>query len=166
MSSQKYFVLIFLFIFFLLFVPILAEQNDSTITKHYVDYNSFWGLKVGRFHFGGRYFQEDGVTGVFLNENRMSGYLYFGCGLQLYKTIGTKEGAISLNAYLCYPLNIGEQKFLMKAGAGLVTVSSISPVITSELEYILFDFQETALTVSVQQSLPGLPFVVNIGFLF
>ena len=159
---HKYLGLIFLF----LYATTLANPIDSTVVKQYSDNESYWGIKLGRFHFGGECFVEDGISFTFLNEHRISKYFYLGGGFQVYKTIGSDEGAISLNGYLNYPLEIGSQKFILKGGSGLATLSYLSPILNFEIEYIVFDFEKTAITISVQQSFPKLPLVVNFGFLF
>jgi len=35
-----------------------------------------------------------------------------------------------------------------------------------EVEYIVFDFEKSAISVSVQKSFPELPFIISIGMLF
>ena len=143
-----------------------ANPIDSTVVKQYSDNESYWGFKLGRFHFGGECFVEDGASFTFLNEHRISKYFYLCGSLLVYKTIGSDEGSISLNGYLNYPFEIGSQKFFLKGGAGLATLSYLSPILNFEIEYIVFDFEKTAITISVQQSFPKLPLVVNFGFLF
>ena len=133
MKSLKY----FLPIFFLFCASIYANQIDSTATR-FTNNKSIWGLKLGRFHYSG-YFSEDGVSGTFFNEHKISKYFYLGGSLLIYKTIGSNEGAISLNGYLSYPLEIGSQKFFIKGGLGLATLGYISPLSMFEVEYIVFD---------------------------
>ena len=164
MKSLKYFLPIFLPIFLLFCASIYANQIDSTTTG-FTENKSIWSLKLGRFHYG-NYFSEDGISGTFFNEHKISKYFYLGGSLLVYKTIGSNEGAISLNGYLSYPLEIGTQKFFLKGGAGLATLGYLSPTLMVELEYIVFDFEKTAISVSVQQSFPKLPLIVTIGILF
>lgn len=159
---HKYLGLIFLF----LCATTLANPIDSTRVKKYSDNESYWGFKLGRFHFGGEYFVEDGVTLTFLNEHRISKCFYLGGSLQIYKTIGSDEGAISLNGYLSCPFTIAEQKFYLKAGTGLATLGYFSPILYSEIEYIVFNFEKSAISVSVQKSFPQLPLIISIGVLF
>jgi hypothetical protein len=143
-----------------------ASPIDSTMVKQYSDNESYWGFKLGRFHFGGEYFLEDGVSFTFLNEHKISKYFYLGGSLQVYKTIGSDEGAISLNGYLSYPFKVAEQKFFLKAGTGLATLNYLSPILYFEIEYIVCDFEKSAISVSVQQTFPKLPLIVTLGILF
>lgn len=160
MKSLKYFLIAFT----LFYASIYANQIDSTTTR-FTDNKSIWGLKLGRFHYSG-YFIEDGVSGTFFNEHKISKYFYLGGSLLIYKTIGSNEGAISLNGYLSYPLEIGSQKFFIKGGLGLATLGYINPVAMFEVEFVVFEFKKSAISVSVQHSFPKLPFIVNIGILF
>lgn len=162
MKFHKYLGLIFLF----LYATISANPIDSTIVKQYSDNESYWGFKLGRFHFGGEYFVEDGVSFTFFNEHKISKYLYLCGSLQVYKTIGSDEGVISLNGYLSYPLIVGDQKFFLKSGAGLATFGYLSPILNFEIEYIIFDFEKSAISVSIQKSFPKLPLIISIGILF
>ena len=146
------------------FTSCYANPADSTKIR-FTDNKSIWGLKLGRFHYS-RYFSEDGVSGTFFNEQKISKYFYLGESLLVYKTIGSDEGAISLNGYLSYPLEIGSQKFFIKGGAGLATLGYINPVAMFEVEYVVFDFEKSAISVSVQQSFPKLPLIVNVSIIF
>lgn len=161
MKSLKYFLLIFV----LFYTSVSANQIDSTTTR-FTDNQSIWGFRLGRFHFSGAYFSKDGVSGTFFNEQRISKYFYFGSCLQIDKTIGSDEGIISLNGYLSYPLLIGEQKFFLKGGTGLATLNYLSPILMFEVEYIVCDFEKSAISVSVQQTFPKLPLIVTLGILF
>lgn len=161
MKSLKYFLLIFV----IFYTSSYADQIDSTARK-FTESESLWGFKLGRFHYSGEYFSKDGISGTFFNEYRISKYFYLGGSLLVYKTIGSDEGAVSLNGYLSYPFLIGNQKFFLKAGTGLATLDYLSPILNFEIEYIVFDFEKNAISISVQQSLPKLPIVVNIGFSF
>lgn len=154
------------FIFLLASFSIFANPMDSTLVKKYSENESYWGIKLGRFHNGGEYFTQDGVSLTFLNEYQISKYFYLCGNLQVYKTIESDEGAVSLNGYLNYPLKIAEQNFFIKAGAGLATLAYLTPILYFEIEYIVFEFEKTAITVSVEQSFPKLPLVVNVGLLF
>ena len=160
MKPLKYFLIVFAFFY----TSNYAYQIDSTTTR-FTDNKSIWGLKLGRFHYSD-YFSEDGVSGTFFNEQKISKYFYLGGSLQIYKTIGSNEGAISLNGYLSYPLEIGSQKFFLKGGLGLATLGYINPVAMVELECIVFDFEKSAISVSVQQSFPKLPLIVNVSMIF
>lgn len=162
MKFHRYLGLIFLF----LYATTSANPTDSTVVKQYSDNESYWGFKLGRFHFGGEYFDEDGISLTFLNEHKISKYLYLCGSLQVYKTIGSDEGAISLNGYLNYPIKVAEQKFFLKAGAGLATLGNLSPILNFEVEYIVFDFEKSAISVSIQKSFPKLPLIISIGILF
>jgi hypothetical protein len=161
LESLRYSILLFAFTC----SSIIANPSDSTKSK-FTDNESLFGFKLGRFHFGGTYFSRDGVSGAFLNDYRISKYFYLEGSLQIYKTIGSDEGAISLNEYLSYPLTISNQKFFLKGGIGLATLGYLSPIINFEVEYIVFDFENSAISISIQQSLPKLPFIFNIGILF
>lgn len=160
LKSLKY----FLPIFFLFCASIYANQIDSTSTR-FTNNKSIWGLKLGRFHYSD-YFSKDGVSGTFFNEQKISKYFYLGGSLLVYKTIGSNEGAISLSGYLSYPLEIDNQKFFIKGGLGLAALGYINPVAIFEVEYVVFDFEKSAISISVQQSFPKLPFIVTIGMLF
>ncbi len=160
MKSLKYFLLVFTFFY----TSIYANQIDSTTTR-FTDNKSIWGLKLGRFHYSD-HFSEDGVSGTFFNEQKISKYFYLGGSLLLYKTIGSNEGAISINGYLRYPLEVGSQKLYIKGGLGLATLGYINPVAMVEVELVVFEFKKSAISVSVQHSFPKLPFIVNIGILF
>lgn len=160
MKSLKFYLVILV----LSFTSVYANPADSTKIQ-FTDNQSIWGFKLGRFHYSG-YFIEDGVSGTFFNEHRISKYFYLGGSLLIYKTIGSNEGAISLNGYLSYPLEIGSQRFFLKGGAGLATLGYINPVAMFEVEYIVFDFEKTAISVSILQSIPGLPLTVSVGILF
>jgi hypothetical protein len=161
LKSLKYFLLVFV----LLYASIFANQIDSATTR-FTESESLWGFKLGRFHYSGEYFSNDGVSGTFFNEHKISKYFYLGGSLLIYKTIGSNEGAISLNGYLSYPLKICSQKFFLKGGAGLATLGYLSPILMFEVEYIVFDFEKTAISVSILQNLPQLPLIVNLGILF
>ena len=154
----------FLIVFVLFYTSGYANQIDSTTTR-FTDNKSIWGLKLGRFHYSD-YFSEDGVSGTFINEQKISKYFYLGGSLLIYKTIGSNEGAISLNGYLSCPLEIGSQKFFIKGGLGIATFGYISPIAMFEVEYVVFEFEKSAISVSVQQSFPKLPLIVTIGILF
>jgi hypothetical protein len=160
LKSLKYFFLIFV----LFYTSVYANQIDSTKTI-FTDNKSIWGLKLGRFHYSD-YFSEDGVSGNFFNEHNISRNFNFGWSFQLYKTIGSNEGTISLNGYLSYPLEIGSQKFFIKGGLGLATLGYISPIAMFEVEYIVCDFEKSAISVSILQSVPGLPLTISVGILF
>ena len=160
MKSLKYFLIVIA----LFYTSNYANQIDSTVAR-FTDNKSLWGLKLGRFHYSG-YFSEDGVSGTFFNEQKISKYFYLGGSLLIYKTIGSNEGAISLNGYLSYPLEIGNQKFFIKGGLGLATLGYINPVAMFEVEYVVFNFEKTAITVSIQKSFPELPLIISIGILF
>lgn len=161
MKSLKFHLVILI----LFSTSVYANPADSTKIK-FTDNQSIWSLKLGRFHYSGGYFSEDGVSGSFFNEHKISKYFYLGGSLLIYKTIGSNEGAISLNGYLSYPLEIGSQKFFLKGGAGLATLGYLSPILMFEVEYIVFDFEKSAISVSIQQSLPQLPLIISIGILF
>lgn len=90
-------------------ISVCANPIDSTTASRYTGNESCWGFKLGRFHFSKEYFSKDGVSGTFLNDYRISKYFYLEASLQIYKTIGSDEGAISLNEYLSYPLTFYNQ---------------------------------------------------------
>jgi hypothetical protein len=162
MKFHKYLGLIFLF----LSITIFANPTDSTRVKKYSDNETYWGFKLGRFHYSGEYLSKDGVSGTFFNEHKISKYFYFGNSLQIDKTIVSDEGVISLNGYLSYPLLVGNQKFFIKGGLGLATLGYINPIAMFEVEYIVFDFEKLAFSVSIQKSFPQLPLIISIGILF
>jgi hypothetical protein len=146
-------------------VIIYSNPTDSTKIK-FSDNQSIWGIKLGRFHYSGVYFHEGGVSGNFFNEHKISRNFNLGWSFQLYKTIGSNEGSASINGYLSYPFLIGNQKFYIKGGLGLAILNYLTPVAMFEVEYIVCDFEKSAISVSILQSVPGLPLTVSVGILF
>lgn len=160
LKSLRYFLIVYA----LFYTSNFANQIDSTTTR-FTENESIWGFKLGRFHYSD-YFSENGVSGTFLNELKISKYFHLCGSLLVYKTIGSNDGAISLSGYLSHPLEIDNQKFFLKGGLGLAALGYISPVAMFEVEYVVFDFEKSAISISVQQSFPKLPLIVTIGMLF
>jgi hypothetical protein len=175
-------IIIIFFCFFIFRNTILSAYTfnycgtDSLVTKDsvdqngYSDLNSIWGFRIGYFPIYGDYLESSGISGTFYNENAISKLFNLGWSFQLNKAIGSDGGYMSLSGYLSYPLKLTNNIIYLKAGLGLATYTYITPTALFEIEYLLFEFEKTAVSVSLFESIIGfkllMPPVISIGILF
>jgi len=177
MQSKKY------FLFFILWAPAILEAGsiDSVLTDipkesdslnvRYSDNETFWGFSLGYFPIWDENFESGGIATSLYSENTISKFFKLGWSFQLNKAIGSGGGYYSLNCYLSYPIDLGNHIMFIKCGLGLATYTYITPVAQFKVEYLLWEFEKSAISVSISETIPGIntifmPPIISIGILF
>jgi len=90
--------------------------------------------------------------------------------MQLNKVIGSGGGYLSINCYLSHPIKLETHTLYIKGGLGLATLIYPSLVGLVEFQYLIWEFEKTAISVSVSECIRGfqmlMPPVISIGILF
>ena len=175
-------------IIFLLFVFILAQEPilctnlskiladkyltafDSVDQNKYSNMNSIWGLRLGYFPIAGNGLETSGFSATIFNEYRFSKIFNFGWSLLVNQAINNNGGYLFLGAILSHPLRIEKQVFYLRSGLGLGVVSGLARVVFFEVEYLIWEFEESAISISISECIPEfnklMPPVISIGILF
>jgi len=175
MQLKKYFLI------FILLAPVFlqAESIDSVLTDdsertdsikiRYSDNATFWGFSLGYFPIWDENFESGGITTTLYSENTISKFFKLGWSLQLNLAIDG-GGYIALNGYLSHPVKFDDHTLLIKGGAGIATIIYPSLVGFLGVEYLIWEFEDTAISVSISECIPGfqmfMPPVISIGILF
>jgi hypothetical protein len=166
---------------FILLTPVFiqAESIDSLLTDNsertdtikirYSDNETFWGFSLGYFPIWDEDFESGGMSTTFYSESKISKIFKLGWSLQLNFAIDG-GGYLSVNGYLSHPIKINSHTLLIKGGAGLATIIYPSLVGFLEAEYLIWEFEDSAISISVSECIPGfqmlMPPVISVGILF
>ncbi len=151
---------------------ILTENSESEdwLKVRYSDNDTFWGFSLGYFPIWEEYFSSSGVSGTFYSESTISKLFKLGWSLQLNMTVEGGGGYLSINGYLSHPIKMENHTLLIKGGAGIATIIYPSLVGFLGVEYLLWEFVGTAISVSISECIPGfqmfMPPVISVGILF
>lgn len=151
---------------------ILSENTESedSFKVRYSDNETFWGFSLGYFPNWEEYFSSSGISGTFYSESTISKLFKLGWSLQLNMTVEDGGGYLSINGYLSHPIKMEIHTLLIKGGAGIATIIYPTVVGLLEVEYLIWEFEKTAITISVYECIPGfqmfMPPVISIGILF
>jgi len=175
MQLKKYFLI------FILLAPVFLQAGsiDSVLTDdsertdsikiRYSDNETFWGFSLGYFPIWDENFESGGITTTLYSENTISKFFKLGWSLQLNLAIDG-GGYIALNGYLSHPVKFDDHTLLIKGGAGIATIIYPSLVGFLGVEYLIWEFEDTAISVSISECIPGfqmfMPPVISIGILF
>ena len=175
MKLKKYFLI------FILLAPAILEagsidsvltdvpQDADSLKPRYSDNQTFWGFSVGYFPLLDKDFESGGIATTLYSESTISKFFKFGWSLQVNIAIEGR-GYLSGNGYLSHPINFGDHTLLIKGGAGLATIIYPSLVGLLEIEYFIWEFEDTAISISVSECIPGfqmlMPPVISVGILF
>src|SRR5690606_29960518 len=111
-----------------------------------------------------------GFSATIFNEYRFSKIFNFGWSLQVNQAINNNGGYLFLGAILSHPLRIEKQVFYLRSGLGLGVVSGLARVVFFEVEYLIWEFEESAISISISECIPEfnklMPPVISIGILF
>ena len=173
-SKKHYLIFIFL-------APALlqARQIDTVLTEtykesdslkvRYSDNETFWGFSLGYFPIWDENFESGGITTTLYSENSISNFFKLGWSLQLNLAIDG-GGYLALNGYLSHPVKFDDHTLLIKVGAGIATIIYPSLVGFLGVEYLIWEFEDTAISVSISECIPGfqmlMPPVISVGILF
>lgn len=146
-----------------------SEECDS-VEVRYSDNKSFWGFSLGYFPIWDEDFESGGISTTLYSENTISKLFKLGWSFQLNLAIDG-GGYMALYGYLSYPLKLGNNNLYIKGGIGLVTYTYITPVAQFKVEYLLWEFKKSAISISISETIPGIkmlfmPPVISIGILF
>jgi hypothetical protein len=143
--------------------------KDSAQTK-YSDNRSIWGVRLGFFPIYGDNLKSAGISESLFSESKISKFFNLGWTFQVNETIDGKGGYLSLSGFLSYPIKIEDNTILIKSGLGLATYTYPTPTALFEIEYLIFEFEKTAISLSLSESIIGfnkiMPPVISIGILF
>jgi len=176
MQLKKYFLI------FILLAPAILEAGsiDSVLTDipketdslnlKYSDNETFWGFSLGYFPIWDENFESGGIATTLYSENSISKFFKLGWSFQLNLAFDG-GGYMALYGYLSYPLKLGNHNLYFKGGLGLATYTYITPVAQFKVEYLLWEFEKSAISVSISETIPGIktifmPPVISIGILF
>lgn len=175
MQLKKYFPI------FILFAPafLQAESIDSVLTDdsertdsikiRYSDNETFWGFSLGYFPIWDEYFESGGISATLYTESDISNIFKLGWSFQINLAIDG-GGYLALNGYLSHPIKFDNHTLLIKGGAGIATIIYPSLVGFLGIEYLLWEFEGTAISVSISECIPGfqmfMPPVISVGILF
>lgn len=145
-----------------------SEETDS-IQIRYSDNQTFWGFSLGYFPIWDENFESGGISTTLYSESAISKIFKLGWSFQLNLAIDG-GGYLVLNGYLSHPIKFDAQTLLIKGGAGIATIIYPSLVGLLGVEYLLWEFEDTAISVSISECIPGfqmfMPPVISIGILF
>jgi hypothetical protein len=171
----------FILIFFMLITTfvwaksadsILADTSEekNTLKNKYSDNESIWGFKLGYFPIWEEDFSSSGISGTFYSESTISKLFKLGWSFQLNMTVEDDGGYLFVNGYLSHPIKIENHTLLIKGGAGIAAIIYPSLAGLLEIEYLIWEFEETAISVSISECIPGfqmlMPPIISIGILF
>jgi len=147
-----------------------SEETDSLIIR-YSDNKTFWGARLGFFPAYGKYVESAGISETLFSETKISKVLNLGWSFQLNEVLGGNGGYLALYAYLNHPFKIGDSIIFIKGGLGLGTYGTYpSPAVLLEIEYLIFEFENSAISFSLSETIIGfnifMPPVISIGILF
>ena len=145
-----------------------SERTDS-IKIRYSDNETFWGFSLGYFPIWDENFESGGISTTLYSESTISKIFKLGWSLQLNLAIDG-GGYLALNGYLSHPIKFDNHTLLIKGGTGIATIIYPSLVGFLGVEYLLWEFEGTAISVSISECIPGfqmfMPPVISIGILF
>lgn len=151
---------------------ILTENSESedSFKVRYSDNETFWGFSLGYFPIWEEYFSSSGISGTFYSESTISKLFKLGWSLQLNMTVEGDGGYLSVNGYLSHPIKMENHALLIKGGVGIATIIYPTIVGLLEVEYLIWEFEKTAISLSISECIPGfqmlMPPVFSIGILF
>ena len=145
-------------------------EETNSLSLRYSDNTTFWGFSLGYFPIWEEYFSSSGLSGTIYSESTISKFFKLGWSLQLNMTLEGSGGYLSVNGYLSHPIKIEENILLVKGGAGIATIIYPSLVGLLEVEYLIWEFENSAISISISECIPGfqmlMPPVFSIGILF
>lgn len=150
---------------------ILTENSESedSFKVRYSDNETFWGFSLGYFPIWEEHFESGGISTTLYTESTISKFFKLGWSFQLNLAIDG-GGYLALNGYLSHPIKFEDHTLLIKGGAGIATIIYPSLVGFLGVEYLIWEFEGTAITVSISECIPGfqmlMPPVISIGILF
>lgn len=150
---------------------ILTEnsEGEDSFKVRYSDNETFWGFSLGYFPIWEENFESGGISTTLYSESTISKIFKLGWSLQLNLAIDG-GGYLALNGYLSHPIKLDNHTLLIKGGAGIATIIYPSLVGFLGVEYLLWEFEGTAISISVSECIPGfhmfMPPVISIGVLF
>ena len=175
MQLKKYFLI------FILGVPavLLAGPIDSVLTDdsertdsikiRFSDNETFWGFSLGYFPIWDEHFESGGISATLYTESDISKIFKLGWSFQINLAIDG-GGYLALNGYLSHRITFDDHTLLIKGGAGIATIIYPSMVGFLGAEYLIWEFEDTAISVSISECIPGfqmfMPPVISIGVLF
>jgi len=147
-----------------------TDTNVDLIALRYSDNHTFWGFSLGYFPIWEEDFESGGISTSLYTENTISKLFKLGWSAQLNLAFDGGD-YIALYGYLSYPLKLGNDNLYIKGGLGLATYTYLTPVAYFKVEYLLWEFEKSAVSISVSETIPGihevfLPPVISIGILF
>lgn len=144
--------------------------EDSVEQSRYSNLKSIWGFRLGYFLDNSDEFNSTGLSGTFYNEYSISKFFNLGWSLQVNQAINNNGGYLYLGAILSYPLRIGKQVFYVRSGLGLGVIGGLARVGFFEIEYLIWEFEKSAISISISECIPEfkklMPPVFSIGILF
>ena len=146
-----------------------VKPNDS-VNVNYSSNQTFWGFSLGYFPIWEEDFESGGISTSLYTENTISKLFKLGWSAQLNLAFDG-GGYMALYGYLSYPLKLGNDNLYIKGGLGLATYTYLTPVAYFKVEYLLWEFEKSAVSISVSETIPGihevfLSPVISIGILF
>ena len=146
-----------------------VKPNDS-VNVNYSSNQTFWGFSLGYFPICEEEFESGGISTSLYTENTISKLFKLGWSAQLNLAFDG-GGYMALYGYLSYPLKLGNDNLYIKGGLGLATYTYLTPVAYFKVEYFLWEFEKSAVSISVSETIPEihevfLPPVISIGILF
>jgi hypothetical protein len=170
------------FIYYLMLTPALvnALPTDSKLTiktivedsnkVRYFDNETFWGFSLGYFPILEEDFESGGISVDLYTENKISKIFKLGWSYQLNIAIDG-GGYMAFYGYLSCPLKLWNNNLYIKGGLGLATYTYLTPVAYFKVEYLLWEFEKSAISLSISETIPGiqtvfLPPVISVGILF
>jgi len=151
---------------------ILTENSEveDSIKVRYSGNETIWGFGLGYFPIWDDYFESSGIAITFYSESSISKLFNLGWSFQLNKAIGSSGGYLSLNGFLSHPIKMENHAIYIKGGLGIATLIYPSLVGVVEFQYLILEFEKTAISISVSECIPGfqmlMPPVISIGILF
>ena len=143
---------------------------DTVYQTKYSDNQSIWGFRVGYFSDVGNELNSAGLSGTFYNEYAISKLFNLGWSLQVNQAINNNGGYLYLGGFLSYPLKLEKQVFYIRGGLGLGVIGGLARVGFFEIEYLIWEFEKSAISVSISECIPEfnklMPPIVSIGILF
>jgi len=147
----------------------VTSKETNSIKIRYSDNETFWGFSVGYFPIWDEYFESGGISTTLYSESAISKIFKLGWSFQLNLAIDG-GGYLALNGYLSHPVKFNDHTLLIKGGAGIATIIYPSLVGFLGVEYLIWEFEDTAISVSISECIPGfqmfMPPVISIGILF
>ena len=147
----------------------VTSKESNSIKVRYSDNGTFWEFSVGYFPIWDENFESGGITKTFYSENTISKFFKLGWSFHLNLAIDG-GGYLALNGYLSHPVKFDDNTLLIKGGAGIATIIYPSLVGFLGAEYLIWEFEDTAISVSISECIPGfqmfMPPVISIGILF